>query len=306
MIRLIVTDYALLSVTPRYGGSMAEVSAAQVEPITDADIRTVAEFLRLGMSSTLSVADWQRAMIAPWDVEQPNHGYLLRENGRVVGAYLALYSERMIDGRPRRICNLGTWCVADEHRATGLRLLRSLLRQRGYSFTDLSPSPNVVGLNTRLGFAQLDTETAVVANVPWLVRSRGVRVVDAPTEIDELLRGRDQTIYRDHAATAARHAALARGEQSCHVMYRRIRYKRLRAAAIMYVGNPDLFRDCAPYLYRYLLLKHGVVATLVETRLAEQRWGRSVLVSGPMRMFLSEDLGSAQIDYLYSELTCLK
>ena len=162
-------------------------------------------------------------MTPPWDVEQPNHGYLLRENGHVVGAYLAFYSERVIDGHPRRICNLGAWCVADEHRASGLRLLRSLLRQRGYTFTDLSPNRNVVALNTRLGFAPLDTATALVPNMPWPVRSRGVRVVDAPNEIDGLLCGRDLTIYRDHAATAAHHVVLAKGDRSCYVMFRRDR-----------------------------------------------------------------------------------
>ena len=303
---MIVADNTLLVAVPRYGGSMAGAGAVKVEPITDSDVRTVAEFLHREMSSALSESDWHRAMAAPWDAEQPNHGYLLRENGRVVGAYLALYSERMIDGRLRRICNLGTWCVADEHRATGLRLLRSLLRQRGYSFTDLSPNSNVVALNTRLGFDRLDTETAVVANVPWPVRSRGVRVVDTADEMDGLLRGNDQLIYRDHIATAAHHVVLARGDQSCHVMYRRNRYKRLRVATIMYVGNPDLFRDCAPHFYRYLLLRRGIPATLVELRLVEHRWGRSVLVSGPVRMYLSDDLEAAQIDYLYSELTCLE
>ena len=285
---------------------MLDVRAVEVKPITDADIRTVAEFLHLEMSAALSAADWHRAMTPPWDVEQPNHGYFLHENGRVVGAYLALYSERMIDGRPRRICNLGTWCVADEHRATGLRLLRSLLRQRGYSFTDLSPIPNVVALNTRLGFAQLDTKTALVTNIPWPVRSRGVRVVDTPNEIDGLLRGRDQTIYRDHAATPVHHVVLARGDQSCHVMFRRNRYKRLPVATILYVGNPDLFRDCAPHLYRYLLLRRGIPATLVEVRLVGHRQARSVMVPGRPKMYLSEDLEPAQIDYLYSEMTCLE
>src|SRR5437899_4358868 len=136
---------------------MSDVCSVEVRPITDADIQAVAEFLRNDMGSGVSAADWQRAMTPPWDVEQPNHGFLMHENGRVVGAYLALYSERMIDGRPRRFCNLGTWCVEDEHRATGLRLQRSLLRQRGYTFTDLTPNPTVVALNQRLGFASLDT-----------------------------------------------------------------------------------------------------------------------------------------------------
>src|ERR1044071_1303419 len=136
---------------------MPDARSVEVKPITDADIRAVAEFLRNDMRSGVPAADWQRAMTPPWDVEQPNHGYLMRENGRVVGAYLALYSERMIDGLPRRICNLGTWCVKDEHRASGLRLQRSLLRQRGYTFTDLTPNHTVVALNSRLGFAPLDT-----------------------------------------------------------------------------------------------------------------------------------------------------
>jgi hypothetical protein len=286
---------------------MAVDRIVEVEPITDADIRTVAEFLHRGMSSGVSAADWHRAMSPPWDVEQPNHGYMLRANGNVVGAYLAFYSERLINGRPRRICNLGAWGVADADRATGLRLLRSLLRQHGYTFTDLSPSGNVVALNRRFGFAPLDTTTALVPNLPWPVRSTDVRVVDTPNEIDGLLSGRDQTIYRDHAASAAHHVVLAKGDRSCYVMFRRDRRKRLPLfASILYVGNPDLFRDFAPHFYRYLLLRHGIPATLVEVRVVRHRPARSVMVVGRPKMYRSEDLEPAQIDYLYSELTCLE
>jgi hypothetical protein len=288
---------------------MPDVSSVEVKPITDADIQAVAEFLRNDMGSGVSAADWQRAMTPPWDVEQPNHGYLMRENGRVVGAYLALYSERMIDGRPRRICNLGTWCVADKHRATGLRLQRSLLRQRGYTFTDLTPNPTVVALNDRLGFATLDTARTLVPNMPWPVRARGVWVVDTPREIDGLLSGRDQAIYRDHAATAAHHVVLAKGDRSCYVMFRRDvgRFKRFPYfASILYVSDPDLFRDCSPHFFRYLLIRRGIPMTLAELRVVLHRPARSVMVGGPTKMFLSEDLQPGQIDYLYSELTCFK
>jgi hypothetical protein len=286
---------------------MPVVRDVTVKPITDADVRTVAEFLHRGMNLGVSAADWHRAMAPPWDVEQPNHGYLLRANGHVVGAYIAFYSERVIDGRPRRICNLGAWCVADEYRASGLRLLRSLLRQRGYTFTDLSPSGPVVALNTRLGFAALDTTTALVPNLPWPVRSRGVRVVDAPGEIDGLLSGRDLQIYRDHAgAAAARHVVLVSGDRSCYVVFRRDRRKRLPLfASILHVGDTDLFRGCAPLFYRHLLLRHGISATLAEVRVVGHRPARSVMLSGRPKMYLSEDLGPAQIDYLYSELTCV-
>jgi hypothetical protein len=284
---------------------MTDLRTSDIEPITDADTWAVAEFLHVGMGSRVAAVDWHRLMTPPWDVEQPNHGYALRENGRVVGAYLALYSERMIDGRPRRICNLGVWCVAEEHRANGLRLLRSLLRQRGYTFTDLTPSETVVALNTRLGFTPLDTATALVPNMPWPVWSRGVRVIDSPNEIHGLLSGQEQTLYRDHAATAVHHVVLVKGDQSCYVMFRRDRHKRLPLfGSILYVGNRDLFRDCEPQFYRYLLFRHGMVATLAEIRIVGHRPKRAVMLAGWSKMYLSDDLEAAQIDYLYSELTC--
>jgi hypothetical protein len=289
---------------------MLDVRAVDVHPITDADIPPVAEFLHLAMNSAVSAADWQRAMTPPWDDEQPNHGYLLRDNGRVVGAYLAFYSERMIDNRPRRICNLGAWCVAPEHRASGLRLLRALLRQRGYTFTDLSPSGNVVALNIRLGFAVLDTATAFVPNLPWPLRSKGVRVVVNRPAIENLLCGRDKKIYRDHAAAiAAHHVVLTKGDRSCYVMFRRYWDRRKRVpllASILYVSNPDLFRDCAPHFYRHLLLRRGIPATHAERRIVGHRPARSIMLAGRPKMYLSNDLEAAQIDYLYSELTCVE
>lgn len=285
---------------------MPVVRAVEVVPIADADVRTVAEFLHRGMNSRVSAAAWRRAMNPPWDVEQPNHGYCLRADGHVVGAYVAFYSERVVDGHTQRICNLGAWCVVDEHRASGLRLLRSLLRQPGLTFTDLSPSGNVVPLNTRLGFFPLDTTTALVLNLPWPVRSRGVRVVEDSDDIDELLSGWDLKIYRDHRGTAAHHVVLVDGDRSCYVVFRRDRRKRLPLfASILHVGDPDVFRDFAPMFYRHLLLAHGIPATLAEVRVVGHRPTRSVLVSGRPKMYLSETLGPNQIDYLYSELTCV-
>jgi hypothetical protein len=102
---------------------------------------------------------------------------------------------------------------------------------------------------------------------------------------------------------------LAKGDRSCYVMFRRDlgRFKRVPYfASILYVGDPDLFRDFAPHFYRYLLLRRGTPLTLAEIRLVRHRPARSVMVAGPSKMYLSEDLQPEQIDYLYSELTCFK
>ena len=146
---------------------MSRNRAVVVLPITAAEVPAVADFLESGMTAGVSAANWRRAMNVPWDGEQPNHGFMLRADDRIVGALLAFYSNRQVDGAEQRVCNLGAWSVAEEHRASGLKLLRTALRQRDYVFTDLSPSGNVPALNERLGFTHLDTSTALVANVPW-------------------------------------------------------------------------------------------------------------------------------------------
>ena len=79
----------------------------------------------------------------PWKADAPNHGFMLRDGQRVVGVYLAFYSERVIAGRVERFCNLGAWCVLPEFRFHSVRLLKALLAQDGYHFTDLSPSEKV-------------------------------------------------------------------------------------------------------------------------------------------------------------------
>jgi hypothetical protein len=81
---VIVADNALLSTGLRCCSAMPDVRAVEVKPITDADIRSVAEFLDRENPRGVSAADRRRVMTPPSDVEQPNHGYLLRENGRVV------------------------------------------------------------------------------------------------------------------------------------------------------------------------------------------------------------------------------
>jgi hypothetical protein len=81
---VIVADNTLLSTGLQYCSAMPDVRAVEVKPITDADIRSVAEFLDRENPRGVSAADRRRVMTPPSDVEQPDHGYLLRENGRVV------------------------------------------------------------------------------------------------------------------------------------------------------------------------------------------------------------------------------
>ncbi|WP_245509210.1 hypothetical protein [Bradyrhizobium zhanjiangense] len=277
-------------------------------PITSADVHAVAEFLHAHLNTRIASAEWEAAITPPWACAQPNHGFLLRAGERIVGVHLAFYSERRMEGRTERFCNLAAWCVIDEYRSIGLRLLNALLAQKGYHFTDLSPSGNVVPLNSRLKFFHLDVASALLPNLPWPIWSPRVRIISEPGEIGQILRGRDLDIYRDHAhAAAARHVVIVKDDVPCYVIFRRVRRKNLPLfASILYVSDRALFKRVAKYVFRHLLLRHGIPLTLAELRVVGVRPRPSIMLRSPRpKMYRSANLRPEQIDYLYSELTCV-
>jgi hypothetical protein len=277
----------------------------QVRPIEDADREAVGAFLEANLNSRVPAAAWARALDVPWQVDRPNAGFMLVKGDDILGVQLAFYSERLIDGCTERFCNLGAWCVVPDHRIDGLRLLKAVLAQEGYHFTDLSPSGNVISINTKLGFRFLDSATLLVPNLPW--PGPGEVIAD-PAEIGRALSGPELQIYRDHAsAPAAHHLLLRRGGAQCYVIFRKDRRKGLPLfATLLYVSDREALAAMARPLGRHLLLRHGIPATLVEQAVAPVRPRMSRTVSTQRRrMFRSSSLQAAQVDYLYSELVCV-
>jgi hypothetical protein len=280
----------------------------ELRPITEDDAEQVGDFLHTHMTARVSADHWSRALDVPWAVEQPNAGFMLLDGDAIVGVHLAFYSERLIDEHRERFCNLAAWCVRPEYRFHSLRLLKALVAQQGYHFTDLSPSGNVLGVNARLGFSFLDTTTALMPNLPWPSWPGRTLISSDPAVIERTLVGRELELYRDHAGTAAaRHVVLRRGSDWCYVMFRKQRYHRVPGfALILYVSHPEVFRALARPFARHLLLHHRAVATLAEDRVVKHRPRPSSRLRSPRRrMFLSPRLDPANIDYLYSELVCV-
>jgi hypothetical protein len=278
-----------------------------LEPITIDDLADVAAFLHRSMSDRISSVSWIRAMKVPWTVEAPNHGYLLRSGSAVVGAQIAYYSRREVRGQTIDICNLGAWSVDEEHRFSGIRLLKAVLAQDGYHFTDLSPSGSVVPLNERLRFSHLNTATALSLNTSPLP-SRA-EVSSDPDVIEGHLAEDDRTVYQDHRETAAaRHAVLVDGNRSCYVMFRHDRRRGLPLfVSILHVSDQELLHRHFGAFSRFALRRHGALATLSELRVVGPQPPMSRLVPHPRpKMFRSDLLQSEDIDYLYSELECLE
>jgi hypothetical protein len=283
-------------------------SSIKLVPITDDDVPSAARFLHEHMNSRISATGWASALRSPWLVQAPNHGFMLVAGNAIVGVQAAFYSERRIKNESYRFCNVAAWCVVEGYRQHGLRLLRAVLAQDGYHFTDLSPSGNVLRLNERLKFQPLDTTTALVPNLPWPIWWGQPRITSDPELIESTLKDRDLEIYRDHTrAPAAYHLLVIRGSETCYVMFRRDRRKNLPLfASLLYVSNPQLFRRTASHVFRHLLLRHGILATFAEMRIVKARPPVSLMLrSSRPKMYKSDRLRDEHIDYLYSELTCV-
>lgn len=278
--------------------------SVEITAITDDDVAAVADFLHVNLNDQVPWA--QSCVSTPWHATAPNHGFMLRDGQRVVGALLALYSARLVAGRSERFCNLGSWCVLPEYRSCSMSLLKAILGQEDYTFTVLTPDAASQEILAWLGFHVLDTEAAAIPNLPWPALPGQTKVSSDPAVIGRTLTGKQLALYRDHAdALAARHLVLTRGTDSCYVIWREARYGKKPVAQILHVSNSALFRRSLPPLARHLLIRHRLVATLAELRVVDYRPYLSVNYHVWPKMYRSTNLSPEQIDYLYSELVCV-
>jgi hypothetical protein len=305
---LLLATYPALPGQVPYDRLMAP-ERVDVRPIRGIDADAVAAFLHDHLNSRVSPSAWRALFAPPWNAESPNHGFQLIVDERIVGAYVAVYADREIDGVARRFCNLAAFCVLEDYRTHSFRLVRAILAQKGFDFTDFSPSGNVTALNERLGFARLDTATRLSPNLPHLPR-RGLTVSSDPAVVAGALTGQDARVYRDHLdAGAARHIVVISGGEYGYLVVRKDRRKRLPFfVSPLYVGGSRaLLRAAWPQVGSHLLRRHAALATLAEGRVLGFRPALGIDLTAPRaKMVRSTSVPADSIDYLYSELTLLE
>ena len=283
-------------------------SGVSTRPITSEDAIAVSDFLHKNLNTHVSTAAWMQLILPPWKHVGPNHGFqLVTDEGAVVGVYAAIYSQRDVGGITVDVCNLGAFCVLEGFRVHSLRLIRALLKQPGFVFTDLSPSGNVVALNERLGFRHVDTSTRLVVNLPHIPR-RGLWLTSDPVTLDRVLVGRDALVFRDHRdAGAVEHLLVEQDGEYGYLMFRRDRRKGLRLFATpLFVGGAPACVESAWGAIRFHLLKRGLIFTLAEHRVLGFSQGIGIEMTNPRpKMFRGDGMHADDVDYLHSELTLI-
>lgn len=275
-----------------------------IEAITAATLPEFALFLQANMGQERSVADWVAGLQTHWGGERPNYGFVLREEGRIVGGIGAIYAQRSIRGKIENTCNITSWCVLESHRKWSMPLAMAVISQPGYHFTDFSPTKVVGDVLKFLKFKPLDEGVVVVPNLivsPW-----SGQVISAPEEIARTLTGEMARVWLDHSTFPwLKHVLLGKPGAWCHVIYKRDVFKGFPSARIVHASDPAILESYFSRL-RWHFLWHGMVSTHVERRLLSSQPRLSRVRTGfNPKLYLSSTLQDADIDYLYSESVAL-
>ncbi len=272
-----------------------------IEAITAESLDEFSEFLHQHLNAQMTPTEWRRALSHHWgDEPRPNFGFMLREDGRIVGGIGALYATRPIGGQMRRICNITSWCVLESHRKQSMRLAMALTGQPGWDFTDFSPTEVVGGVLRFLKFSSLDERQSVLLPLPWLLAHGEAR--DRTEEIETRLTGEALQNYRGHKDFPwLRHLVVGSGSEWCHVIYKRADFKSLPAARVLHLSRPDLLSLYWRRLANTMFWR-GFASLHMDTRSAPAGlWPMRIRSGFNAKVYRSDDLRPEEIDYLYSE-----
>ncbi|MCB1851858.1 MAG: hypothetical protein KDI83_13955 [Gammaproteobacteria bacterium] len=279
-----------------------------VEPITDEELPAFCRFLTTHLSDERSSEQWAEAFRQDWGMEKPNHGFLIRVEGQIVGGIGAIYAQRLIDGKPERFCNITSWCVLDQYRSQSMRLAIAVTSQSGFHFTDLTPTEVVSKTLQFLKFKPMNERQALFPHFIWPHNlPTAVRIITHPDQIEKCLLAEDSRAYRDHRHLPwLNHLAVGFPGAYCYLVWRRTRLKGVPGAYILAASSPELFLKYRIALGSHLLLKHGLLFTRVESRLLPEVPKPSIELSGfRNKVFRSETLSESDISNLYTEIVAL-
>jgi hypothetical protein len=275
-----------------------------IEAVSEETLPEFAAFLHAHMQYPRSTEGWIAGLRTSWGNKRPNYGFVLRDEGQIVGGIGAIYAERQVRGRPESFCNITSWCVLDSHRKFSMQLAMAVIGQPGYHFTDFSPTKVVGGALKFLNFKPIDEAVAVILNFPALPFPG--KVVSKAGEIGLALEGRAKDVWQDHTGFPwLTHVLVGEPGAWCHVIYKRGTFKGLPCARVIYLSDPSVFERRFPRL-AWHFLGRGIVSTHVERRWLSHPPGLFAVRTGfNAKLFLSPTLAAPDIDYLYSESVAL-
>jgi hypothetical protein len=262
----------------------------------------------------MSKEDWRRMLFTyPWaSPDIPERGYALYADGKPVGFLGTIFSQRQLAGKTERVCSLSSWIVEPAHRGSSLMLVMPILKLKGCTILNPTPSPDAYEIFRKLGFLPLENERFVLPPLPGLAEMASAWSGSFSRFPEDLLRelsGASRAIYDDLSTCGAtEHVLLRHGKRQCYVVATGVHRRGLPFAEIQYISDKDFFWEHRILVHRALFPSTRAVGLWVDKRFAGVRrtpWAAS-WHSRRLYRPTRKDITPQMIDGLYSELMSLK
>ncbi|MEK9627500.1 MAG: GNAT family N-acetyltransferase [Nitrospinota bacterium] len=256
----------------------------------------------------LSKDDWRQLFVDHWQCKEGYFGYVLENQGEVVGFLGLIFSNRTLNGRKTKFCNLTSWVVEENFRNQSLSLLLPVLKLNEYALTIFTPSKETYLVAQKLGFQDLESKLQIIFPFPSFFTGFSLCEISFDKSLSsKTLTGEVLQIYKDHAFLNCTHVHIHTSSGECYLMGAKIYRKKLPFFQIYYISHPEIFSKFSGKISMKISLKLKTVSIIIEERFLK---GNSIFFakSWPLphpRLYKAKSLGKSDIDSLYSELPIL-
>lgn len=279
-----------------------------VRRAVQSDVFSVYQLIRNSNLHQLPIAARQRGFAPLWGGQEPYYGFVLEDDGKIVGFLGTLHTRREIRGKLEDFCEIHAWYVKRDYRNQSLNLLMPVMAlRRTKTIINFTPTPRVYEIGRKFGFQ--DLETKILLFFPLPTRLQRVEIVTDPWRVADYLSGEDLRIFHDHKDVPCFHVVLLPkddpgGSPIYAVMKTMDRRWFEHFGRVLYVNDPARFagllgavcwRLCARFRWYFMAADARVFEGLQPTVPSRE------ITRGAPSQFLSTRLAASDITPLYSQ-----
>ncbi len=222
----------------------------------------------------------RKRMFQPqWGGNEGYYGYVMEDGDEVVGFLGTLFTERDVQGRRHKFCEIHSWFVKDQYRNESMKLFLPVMSIRKATLLNYTPTRTVYDISKKFGWEDLETQILQFLPVPTLrTLGAGYRIEARKQVIVQHLDEADRKIFLDHENLDCRHYLITRrgSTEYLYVIVKKLRlHKWIPFGRILYASNKPMLLDaidglrmrlCRRLGLAFVVIDHGELADLLHQR----------------------------------------
>jgi hypothetical protein len=171
----------------------------KIREATHLDFDAIYKLLKRLNDSSLSKSDWEKITRVDFNTLHKHYGYVLEDDTELLGFLGTVFSERSLNGKHVKFCNIHSWIVDPKARTGGMTLLLKVLKLKDYVITNFTASDGPYKIFKSLKFKEIEYKNYKLFPIQSIGKASKVhvhRINDKNAEV--LLDEYEFALYADH------------------------------------------------------------------------------------------------------------